>query len=290
MNIDPKALVFMFKDRAKKDLLERSQRLVRTGQPYKLVGVTRSIQFLRGVVSRAGFCLPAFYHFLGAASAKRDDTTSADYPFCVARSHSEFSNLSVLSLACRKIFDHDKKTDLTGANFSKASDSVLNEHAEYWASNSPYGFDEALSALKFLQRFFAECSKTDTVLLKSDGQLQKRIGLLKQYADRAAAHLSLETYEINIVDLAHFTGAIVLVGEVIRRFDRPDLGSDYFNGIDSASYEAAKRVFPEIAKFQLFSGIEIERQACIYWQYGEEVGVQKLLNDAHYAFGYGGRE
>lgn len=273
MNIDPKALVFMFKDRAKEDLLERSQRLVRTGQPYKLVGVTRSIQFLRGVASRASFCLPAFYHFLGAASAQQDTNISDDYAFCVARSHAEFSNLSILSLACRKIFDHDTKTDLTGANFSKASDSVLNEHAEFWAGNSPYGYDEALSALKFLRRFFAECSKTDTVLLKSDSQLQKRIGLLKQHADRAAAHLSLENYEINIVDLAHFTGAIVLVGELIRRFDSPDKGSDYFNDIDSASYEAAKRVFPEIAKFQLFSGIDIERKACFCWQNGEDVGV-----------------
>ncbi len=285
-----KEFVFMFRDRAKQDLHERSQRLVRTGQPFKLVGVERSIHFLRGVASRASFCLPAFYHFLGAASAKQDTNALEDYAFCIARSHSEFSNLSILSLACRKIFDHDTKTDLTGANFSKASDSVLNEHAEFWAGNSPYGFDEALSALKFLRRFFAECSKTDSVLLKSDSQLQKRIGLLKQHADRAAAHLSLESYEINIVDLAHFTGAIVLVGEIIRRFDRPDLGSHYFKGIDSASYEAAKRVFPEIAKFQLFSGIEIERKAGFCWQYGEEVGVEKLLNEVHYAFGYGGRE
>lgn len=90
MNIDPKKFVFMFRDRAKEDLFERSQRLVRTGQPSKLVGVERSIHFLRGVVSRAGFCLPAFYHFLGAVSAKQDTSTSGITPFALLEATQSF--------------------------------------------------------------------------------------------------------------------------------------------------------------------------------------------------------
>jgi len=278
-------IVFAFKDDAKEDLIARSKRMVRTGPPFKLMGTGRSVQFLRGVFSRSSLCLPAFYYFLGSASAREEAKSSADYSFRVAQTYSEFSDLSTLSLNCRKIFDHSSKSDLTGGNFAKVSDGTLAEHAEYWSKISSRSADEALTALRFLRRFFSECSKTDTDLLQADSQLQKRIGLLKQHADRAAAHLSLEDYALDIVDLAHFTGASALVGEIIRSFDQPDLGPSYFNDVDAASYQAAKRMFPQIAKFQLFANMKLEQQARIYWQYGEEHGIPMLLNQLHYALG-----
>ena len=108
---------------------------------------------------------------------------------------------------------------------------------------------------------------------------------MKQHADRAAAHLSLDDYALDIVDLAHFTGACALVGEIIRSFDQPGLGPGYFNDLDAASYQAAKRIFPQIAKFQLFANIKLEQQARIYWQYGEEHGIPMLLNQLQYALG-----
>lgn len=278
-------IVFNFNDDAKEDLFARSKRLIRTGPPFKLTGTERSVQFLRGVFSRASLCLPAFYYFLGSASAHEEAKSSADYSFRVAQTYSKFSDLNTLSLNCRKIFDHASKPELTGGNFAKTSDATLAEHAEYWSRTSSRNADEALSALRFLRRFFSECSKTDTDLLQADSQLQKRIGLLKQHADRTAAHLSLEDYALNIEDLAHFTGACALIGEIIRSFDQPSLGPGYFNEVDAASYQAAQRMFPQIAKFQLFANMKLERQARVYWQSGEGYGIPMLLNQLHYALG-----
>jgi hypothetical protein len=278
-------IIFTFKDDAKDELFERSKRMVRTGAPFKLAGTGRSVQFLRGVFSRASLCVPAFYYFLGSASSREEAKRSGDYAFKVAQTYSEFSDLNTLTLSCRKLFDNSSKQTLTGANFSKTSDATLAEHAEYWAKNSTHSAEESLTALKFLRRFFSECSKTDTELLQSDGQLQKRIGLLKQHANRTAAHLSLEDYALDIVDLAHFTAACTVVGEIVRSFDTPALGPNYFNGLDTASYQAAQRIFPQIAQFQIFTSWNIEQQARLYWQWGEDHGIHMLLNQIQHAIG-----
>lgn len=278
-------IVFTFKDDAKDELFVRSERMVRTGSPFKLAGTSRSVQFLRGVFSRASLCIPAFYYFLGSASAHDAEKESDDYPFKVAQIYSEFSALNTLTLSCRQLFDNASKPDLTGANFSRTSDSTLSDHAEYWAKNSYHTAEECFVALKFLRRFFSECSKSETELLRSDGQLQKRIGLLIQHANRTAAHLSLEDYSLDIIDLAHFTAACTIVGEIIRSFDNPNLGQNYFKCLDAASYQAAKRVFPQIAKFQMFTSWNIEQQARLYWQWGEDNGIHMLLNQIQHAIG-----
>lgn len=66
--------------------------------------------------------------------------------------------------------------------------------------------------------------------------------------------------------LVHFTGARVIIGEIIRGFDKPGPGPDYFNDLDAASYRAAKKIFPYIKRFHLFSNMNIERQARAYWK------------------------
>lgn len=278
-------IVFTFKDAARDELVDRSQRMIRTGPPLKLTGTDRSVQFLRGVFSRASLCLPAFYYFLGAASAREEAKTSKDYPFKVAQTYSEFSDLNTITLSCRKIFDHANKIDLTGANFAKTTDEILNKHAEYWSKTSSRSTKEALTALKFLRHVFNRCSKTDTDLLQENTQLQRRIGILKQHADRAAAHLSLENYAVAIQDVVHFVGACAIIGEIIRSFDTPSLGSSYFNEVDAASYQAAKRVFPQITKFQLFAKMKIEMQARLYWECAGDDGIQMLLNELQNALG-----
>lgn len=280
-----KKFVFTFKDDTKDELFARSERMVRKGPPFKLAGTGRSVQFLRGVFSRSSLCIPAFYRFLGSASARDAARASNDYPFQVAQSYSEFSDLNTLTLSCRKLLDNASKPDLTGANFSKTSDATLSEHAEYWAKTSKRSADECFTALGFLRRFFSECSKSETELLRSTGQLQKRIGLLVQHANRAAAHLSLEDYSLDIIDLAHFTAACTVVGEIVRSFDRPDLEPGYFNKLDTASYQAAQRVFPQIADFQMFVSWNIEKQARLYWQWGEDNGIPMLLNQIQHAIG-----
>jgi hypothetical protein len=280
-----KEIIFTFKDDSRARLVARSEQMIRTGPPFKLQGTSRSVQFLRGVFSRASLCLPAFHYFLGSASAHEEAKTSDDPVFLVAQSYSEFSDLNTLSLSCRKVFDHDTKQDLTGANFGKTSDETLAEHAEYWAKSSSRSTEEAYAALKFLRTFFLKCSKTDTSLLQADSQLERRIGLLKQHANRAAAHLSLENYSLEITDLVHFTGAMAVVGEIVRSFDQSNLKPSYFNDLDAASHRAAKRVFPQIAKFRLFGHMQVEQQARAYWKFGEDVGIPEILNQLHYALG-----
>ena len=117
------------------------------------------------------------------------------------------------------------------------------------------------------------------------GWLHKRIGLLKQHADHAAAHISLDNYSLDINDLAHFTAAVVVVGEIVRSFDNPVLGPDYFNQLDKASYEAARRLFPQITKFQLFVHMQVHKQACFYWRHQELESVQSFFDQLQWALG-----
>lgn len=230
-------------------------------------------------------CLPAFYYFLGSASAHEAAKATDDCAFKIAQTYSEFSDLNTLTLACRKMFDHADKPDLTGANFGKLSDQVLLEHAKHWAKYSEKDTNECLSALIFLRKFFAEYSKSDTVLLQKDGWLHKRIGLLKQHADRAAAHLSIEDYSLDILDLAHFTASVVIAGEIVRSFDDPRAGEKYFNEIDRGAYEAAKRVFPQITEFRLFGGIQVHRQARFYWKNQDSESIPSYFDQLQWALG-----
>lgn len=280
-----KRIVFTFKDEAGEQLVERSRKLVPTAAPFKLAGVNLSMQFLRGVFSRASLCLPAYYLFLGSASAKEAAASDSDYPSRVAQSYAEFADLNTLTLSCRKIFDDARKPDLTGANFAKLSDSVLEQHAAHWAKGALRPQEDAYRAVQFLRRFFAVCSQSDRQLLQTDSQLQKRIGLLKQHANRAAAHLTLEDYSLDIVDLTHFVAAAVVVAEIIRSFDMPQVGPNYFERLDAAAYSAARRVFPHIAEFQIFARWKIEQQARLYWQMDQDHGIHMLLNQIQHAVG-----
>lgn len=230
--------------------------------------------------------LPAFYYLLGSTSVHESTECNNEYSLQVARAYSDFSDLNTLTLSCRKIFDHiTKKTDLTGANFAKISDECLAEHARYWSGEPGKTEEDCLNALFFLNDFFGEYSKTDTVLLKRDGFLHKRIGLMKQHANHGAAHLSLESHDLDIQDLAHFTAAIVMVGEIIRSFDSPSLGDQYFNDLDAASYQAAKKIFPDIADFRLFKTMEVSDQASFYWKNSKHETVRSYFDQLQWAIG-----
>lgn len=267
------------------DLLSRSEKMLKTGEPYRLFGKSRSIHFLRGVFSRSTLCIPAFYYLLGAASLHEKSEDSEAHSFKVAKSYFEFSSLNTISLACRKAFDHGAKPDLTGANFGKLSDQILEEHAEYWSQQAKRSKNECIQALVFLREFFSGYSKTSNDLLKSKGYLHKRIGLLKQHADRSAAHLSLEDYSLDILDMAHFTGAIAIIGEVIRSFDSPWLGDEYYNEIDLAAYEGAKKVFPQIQNFRVLGHMKAHQQARYYWKHYQGESIQSFFDQLQWALG-----
>lgn len=259
--------------------------MVRKGDRFRLVGSNRSVHFLRGVFSRASMCLPAFYYFLGSASSHAVAKNTDDYSFKIAQTYSEFSDLNTLTLSCRKIFDHASKPDLTGANFAKQSDSVLQQHAKFWSRNGERDEDECFLALSFLRKFFAEYSKSDSILLKQEGWLHKRIGLLKQHADRAAAHLSLEEYSLTVQDLAHFAATVAVVGEIVRCFDMPHIGENYFNNVDAGAHAAAKKIFPLLTDFRLFGAIQVHNQANFYWKHQEYESVVDTFDQLQFALG-----
>lgn len=267
------------------DLEARAERMRRKEEPLRLHGKLRSVHFLRGVMSRASMSLPALYYFLGTAHATEAARDSSDFPFRIAQSYLEFSALNSLSLSCRKVFDHAAKPDLTGGNFGRLPDTVLEEHAHYWSEHGSSTFDDAKRALLFLREFFREYARTDTELLKAPGRLHKRVGLLKQHADRAAAHLSLQNYELELHDMVHVAAALVIVGEVIRSFDAPHMGGDYFNDVDAASHAAASRTFPSMSDFRLFGHMKVEKQARAYWRMYQYESIPRFFDRLEFALG-----
>lgn len=266
-----------FGDDVRKELENRAIRLNRKGPPFSMDSLTHSVLFLRGAFSRAVMCLPAFYYYFGAKCADEEKRTSEDGPFLIAQAYSKFSDLNTLTLNCRKVFDHDPK-GLTGGNFAKSSDSDLRKHAEYWSEISSKNVDEAQMALIFLRALFKECTSTNSQLLQKPTLLHKRIGLLKQHADRAAAHLSLDDYALNLRDLAHVTAALVIVGEIIKCFDDPTKSETYFSNIDKLSLGAAIRIFPDMSSKQLFGSAMIEQYARDCWTGNHVSGLEEIMD------------
>ena len=172
-------------------LADRARRLKRSGQPIRLTPLEQTVQFLRGVHSRATLALPAFYLFCGAKAEGNVPCVIAGYPGFVLRHSIEFSSIGTVSLSCRKAFDH-AAAGLTGANFARIPDETLTEVGEYWSEKSNRSVQDAFTALGLLRSVFRDCAKTDTQLLAAVAPLGRRIALLKQYANRSAAHLSLE--------------------------------------------------------------------------------------------------
>ena len=229
--------------------------------------------------------LPAFYLF-HAAAANTDRASSIEgYPGVVFKHSVSFSALGTVALACRKAFDHGAN-GLTGANFGKTSDATLKEHSEYWAKNSKRPPQDAYAALHLLRSIFRDCAKTDAVLFKDAAPLGQRVGLLKQYADRAAAHLSFEDYAVSIPDCAHVVAALALIGEIIRSFDDSSSLPTYFDTLDEAAFSAAKQLFPTTPDLRLFQHMKVEMQARICWQAGSEQGRQMFFEQLPYAIGW----
>lgn len=265
------------------EVAKRVERLMPTGAPTSLKGVTASIHFLRGVGSRATFALSSFYLLLAANSDGKNPCAIPGYPGKVLQSQVHFSSLNTIALACRKVFDHGK--GLTGAAFGRVCDSTLDEHAEYWARYSNRPKEDAYRALHFLRTFFAKCSKKPDALFKDGTTLGRRIGFVKQYADRSAAHLSLEYYEFDHLDLAHLVATMALIGSIICGFDNGS-PTEYFNQIDEAAFDAAVALFPDAPKIRLFEHIDVDMQARLCWQSGEEQGMHMLTEQLPYAISW----
>ena len=237
------------------------------------------------ILGLASMALPAFYLFHGAKAGGDIPCAIDGYPGVVLKHAIEFSSIGTVSLCCRKAFDHGAK-GLTGANFGRSSDETLQRVAEYWSTKSARSFQEAAAALDLLRSIIRDCAKTDTALFDAAAPLGRRIGLLKQYADRSAAHLSLESYEFSNLDCAHVVAALTVTGEIIRSFDDPLSQPTYFDALDDASLRAARQLFPATPDTRLFQNIRIETQSRLCWQWGPEQGRQMLLEQLPYAIGW----
>ena len=278
-------LVITVDRRSEQVLADRAQRLKSSGPPIRLTPLEQAVQFLRGVQSRATMTLPAFYLFHGAKSESDPPCAIAGYPGLVFKHAIEFSSIGTVSLSCRKAFDH-KATGLTGARFAKNSDQTLTDLAEYWAKTSNRPVDDAFAALYLLRSVFHDCAKSETHLLTANVPLGRRIALLKQYANRSAAHLSLENYEFSTLDCVHVVAALTMIGEIIRSFDNPDSEPMYFDTLDEACLNMARQLFPATPELRLFEQMNIEMQSRLCWQLNIEQGRQMLLEQLPYAIGW----
>jgi hypothetical protein len=284
---DKPMLFFRFDKTAELEVADRASRLTPVSEPPQLNEVERAIHFLRGVGSRASMALPAFYLFHGTNANAGQTGLITGYAGQVFRLGVQFSSLGTISLCCRKAFDH-AANGLTGANFARTSDDALLTVAEHWSTWSSRPHEDAVSALRFLRLVFRTYAKTSTstgLFHSGSTSLGRRIGLLKQYADRSAAHLSMQDYSISTLDCSHVVSVLAIIGEIIRSFDDPTSQSDYFDKLDEASLCAARQLFPATPEIRLFEGMEVEMQARLYWQWGAERGLQSLENVA-YATGW----
>lgn len=265
-------------------LAGRAQRMKPSSAPIRLDPLTSVVQFLRGVNSRATMSLPAFYLFLGSNVEAEGACRVLGYPGAVLTHWTRFSAINTITLSCRKVFDH-AAGGLTAAALTKSSDATLAKAADYYANRANRDQGEAWAALLLLREVFRECARPSAALLGGGSTLGKRVGLLKQHADRSAAHLSLDSYEFSPVDCAHVVGAMTLLGEVVRTFDDATAGPSYFNQLDEASLAAAKDVFPMTPDLRLFGHIDIANQAAWCWK-DRSTGKQMLLEQLPYAMGW----
>jgi hypothetical protein len=126
MSEDPKPktvnLTIRAADYASANLNARIVEFLKRDAYIELDPWVKSIQFLRGVSSRASFVLPALYSHWGAQVSLADKTLP--YWQRVQVTNTDYASLQTISLACRSIFD-DSKDGMTGKNFARVSDAVL---------------------------------------------------------------------------------------------------------------------------------------------------------------------
>jgi hypothetical protein len=230
--------------------------------------------------------LPAFYLFLGSHAGGNGTCTLPGYPGAVLTHWTRFAAVNTISLCCRKVFDDTKGQLLNGAAFGRLREAELHGVAAHWAKRADRTQVEALAALLLMRDIFKACAGADGDLLSEGAStLAKRVGLLKQHANRSAAHISLGDFEFSPADCAHVVGALTLLGEVVRTFDDPGRGADYFNQLDAASLAAAKALFPETPDLRLFGHINVAEQAAMCWHH-EQTGREMILERLPYAMSW----
>jgi hypothetical protein len=270
-------------DFASKNLNARIAELKRRDKPFNLDAVVEGVQFLRGVGSRASEVLPTFYILVGSSTAKAGSEVARWKPTQSATLNR--SALRSISLICRSIFD-DSRKGMTGKRFANISDATLGAIAEHWSRFSKRPVEDASKALTLLRGVFQLCAQPRKTLLNSESLLERRIGLLKYHADHEAAHITLEPFLLDTLDIVHVVAAIAILGAIIVDFDQPQLGDKYFDSLDEAGWSSAKAIFPEFSMDRLFLRFAVHEQARGYWKHPEFQGLKMLLTQLPAAIGY----
>jgi hypothetical protein len=277
------ALQIKWTDYASKNLNARIAELKKRDQYLDMDARLETIQFLRGVGARASQLLPCLYMQLGASTTAA--APSQSYATRVQASCLDVSSLQSITLGCRAMFD-EGRNKMTGKRFANITDTTLASVAEFWAAGSRRPIEDATKALNLLRELFLRCAQPKKLLLHKPSLLERRIGLLKYHADRAAAHITLETFLFHLLDLIHVVAAITVVGAIIVDFDASHYGDRYFDSVDEGGWNAAKASFPLLPGKRLFDGFHIHGQASAYWRIQELDGLDMLLNQLPSALGY----
>jgi hypothetical protein len=277
-------LKIQWTDFASKNLNARIAELKRRDQRVEMDAVIEGIQFLRGVDSRASHVLPAFYTLVGSSISPKAGSDVQTWKRTQAASLN-FSALQTISLICRSIFD-DSRKGMTGKRFANISDVAFASIVEHWSEFSNRPVEDASKALRLLRDLFKLCSQPRKTLLNCKSLLERRIGLLKYHADHEAAHITLEPFLIDIIDITHVVAVISVIGAIIVDFDQPRLGDRYFDSLDEAGWNAAKGMFPDLSTDRLFLRFDIHKQAAGYWKYPEFEGLYMLTTQLPSAIGY----
>ncbi len=285
MSVDPMekgSINITSTDYASANLTTRIKRFKEMNRYSALEDMVLCVQFLRGAAGRASFILPALYMQLGS---RLDLSPGAQHSEIVNRVSVEYLSLVNISLICRSVFD-DSRKGMSGKRIANISDATLAEVAKFWSEKAKRDVAESTKALTLIRELFKRSARPEKELIDSPSLLERRIGLLKFYANRQAAHISLETYLFDVLDLIHVVAAIAVVGAMIVSFDDPALGDRYFDQVDEAGWRAAKEMFPHLAMKRIFDGFHVHQQAANYWRIEELDGLNMLLNQLPSAIGY----
>lgn len=270
-------------DDTRRSLAARIRELNRRDSHVVMDANVQAIQSLRGTAARASFILPAFYQVVGATSQR--GTPHLEHWQVVEGVALEQAGLHTIALTCRAVFDESVKR-LGGKRIASLQPRELRFVATYWAEQSGSSLEDARSALALLKRLFERCARPARTLLDQPSLLEKRIGLIKHYANREAAHLSLEEYLFDTLDLLHVVASIVLVGAIVVEFDDRERSPTYFDEVDEGAWQAAKAVFPSLAVERLFKRWDIRKQSRLLWRAGGIDGAEYLLDQLPAALGY----
>lgn len=275
-------LVIHWSDHSHAVVGARAQR-VKPRAPMRLTDRESAVLFLRQVASRAANVLPTLYLQIGAIVQSAHQGRNESHHKLLAHTL-RYSTAATLSMTCRQVFDH-ARDGMSGKRFARAGRETLVSVADYWCGKGDGDREQAMRSLVLLQTVFSRCSELPSALLSTPSLLQRRVGLLKAHADRSAAHLSMDYFEVGTEDFVHFAAALVMLGALIVRFDDPELPPDYIDRIDVTSLEAAKAVFPALTMSRLFDHFKVLEMAETASRWGHD-GIEWILDTLPGALGW----